>query len=376
VIHVPTFVSILCFAASSAFAQRSVWNLDPTGANGAHFTSLQAAADSPLVAPGDILVLAPGSYGTLDTSKPLVVLGVPNAVVVHMAIHDIATGSEFVIRGVSFYDPATASFAYVEAVHCAGRIVVADAALVPTGSFPQYELRKILATAGCADVELADVQTVGAAAYFADSRTTVRHCILWPASTNPGIEASSALTAHQSTVEIVDTQVRARPYTSNAPGARIIDGVVRWRGASSAAGSTAPGSSALWVLRARIEVDPQVVLGTVVNDSGTIVQRPLPALATTMSPGSAQATLTTQPGAPAIVAFGLARAPVDIGLGAMLRLDPSAGICSLAAGVGTVSSTIAVPANRAFVGVAFAAQGLAFAENETRLANGAALVIR
>jgi len=249
-------------------------------------------------------------------------------------------------------------------------------ALVPTGSFPQYELRNILATAGCTDVELANVRTPGAAAYFADSRATVRNCILAPAPTNPGIDASSALTAHQSTVEIVDTSVVARPYTSNAPAARIIDGVVRWRGSSLAAGSSPPGSSALWVLRARIEVDPQVALGTVVSDSGTtIVQRHLPALAATMSPGSAQATLTTLPGAPAIVAFGLARDPLDIGLGAMLRLDLGAGINS-AAGVGTVSSTIAVPANRAFVGVAFAAQGLAFAGNEFRLANGAALVIR
>src|SRR5262249_41874432 len=154
-IRPPSFALILCLAASSAVAQRNLWNLDPTGANSANFTSLQAAADSPFVAPGDILVLAPGSYGPLDTAKPLVVDGPANAVVVHVAIHDIASGSEFVIRGVSFYDPASASFAYVEAVHCAGRIVVADAALVPTGSFPQYELRNILATAGCADVELA-----------------------------------------------------------------------------------------------------------------------------------------------------------------------------------------------------------------------------
>jgi hypothetical protein len=153
---------------------------------------LQAAADSALVAPGDILVLAPGSYGSLDTSKPLVVLGVLSAVIVHMAIHDIAVGSEFVIRGASFYDPAAASFAYVEAIHCTGRIVVAQAALASHGSFPQFELRNILATADCADVELADVQTAGAAAYFASSNATVRHCTLAPASANPGLESSSA----------------------------------------------------------------------------------------------------------------------------------------------------------------------------------------
>jgi hypothetical protein len=113
----------------------------------------------------------------------------------------------------------------------------------------------------------------------------------------------------------------------------------------------------------------------VVNDGGLIVQRSLPALAMTMSSGNAQATLTTLPGAPAIVAFGLAQLPIDVGLGAMLRLDLGAGVCSLAAGVGTVSSTVAVPANYALVGAAFAAQGLAFVESETRLGNGAALVI-
>lgn len=86
------------------------------------------------------------------------------------------------------------------------------------------------------------------------------------------------------------------------------------------------------------------------------------------------------PASPAVLAFGLGRPPVEIGSSAMLRLDLGMGLCSLVAGLttatGTLTTTISVPTNRVFVGVTFAGQGIALVENEPRLSNGAALLIR
>jgi hypothetical protein len=363
--------------ATAVVAQRTVWNIDPIGASGARFPSLQAAADSPLIAPGDILVLLPGNHGPLVTSKPLVLLGDATTFVVHAVISDIPSGSEFVIRGVRFFDPTTSTpVADIEARLCAGRIVVDGAAQYVPGSFPQFELRRLVAAAGCADIEVANVTDPGAGVYFAACSATVRGCQLVPASTNPGIDSFSPLTAHQSTVEIVDTVVIGRPYTSNSPGARLIDGVVRFRGASSVRANSS--NPALWVLRTRVEADPQVVFGPVENNGGTLLRPLLPALRLAGF-GPAQATLSTQPAAPAVVAFGLARPPVEVGLSAMLRLDLDPGLCSLVAGLtsttGTLPTTTAIPTGLAFVGVAFAAQGIALVENEVRLSNGAALLI-
>src|SRR5262245_32699452 len=217
--HSFTLLSVALLATPCAIAQRQTWTV-PSGL----FPSLQAAVDSPLVAAGDILLLSPGNHGSVTTSKPLLVFGDATTFVAHAVIHDIPAGKEFVLSGMRFYDQTTTTIAGIEVTNSPGRVLVDGASTHVPGSFPQFELRRLVAAAGCADIEVANVTSLGAAVYFASCNATVRGCRLVPAFTNPSADTSSAFTAHQSVVEVVDTSIAARPYTQPSPAARIIDG--------------------------------------------------------------------------------------------------------------------------------------------------------
>jgi len=70
-----SLASTVALVAFSAVAHaQTTWTVDDSG--GADFTSAQTAVDT--VAPGDILLIMPGSYGTLDVTKQLTLLGDPD----------------------------------------------------------------------------------------------------------------------------------------------------------------------------------------------------------------------------------------------------------------------------------------------------------
>lgn len=196
-------------------------------------------------------------------------LGDASSVVVHAVIRDIPVGSEFVIGGIRFYDPSIANIACIEVPNSGGMILIDGASAYVPSSGPQFELRLLVAAADCADIEVANITLSGAGVYFGACNATVRNCRLEPALTNPGSFMTSTFNAHQSIVEVVDSRIVARRYTAFSPSARIIVGIVRFRGPSSVRDFSNLAGPALYVVRARIEADPLVVFGSVDNTGGT-----------------------------------------------------------------------------------------------------------
>ena len=370
-----------------AGAQRSTWIVDPGNGPGTNFTSLQAAADAPIVLPADVLVLRSGPHGRLQTSKPLVLIGTAASVIEHVDVSSIPAGSEFVLSGARVLVPF-GSIAGIELRGCQGRLVVTGVSYISPSSGVPWQ--RLAAVGDCSDVEFSDVDGPGAGVFLARTSATLRRCVLVDGKVDPPVSSSGlyGLEAQQSDFEVVDCRLSGIWSGVGSPGVRVIDGTARFLASGYASTSVAGGLTlsgggtgpSISILRGHVETSPLVRwTGAVENSGGMFATRSLPALGLTLSQGTATASLFTEPGTPAIIAFGFGQPPLRLGSIGRLRLNLQPGLCGLvAANVPSTRSLVTaepVPSSLALTGTMFAAQGLALLNGELVLSNGAALVI-
>jgi hypothetical protein len=380
-------VALVTVLASMASAQRAVWIVDPANGPGSQFTSVQAAADSPLVNPGDVLQLQAGSHGRLQTSKPLVLLGTEQSLLAHVYVSSLPAGSEFVIHGVRVVEPMSPDLAMIEAWACPGRIVVSGIAYYAS-SVPQDALQRLVAAGDCADLEITAIAPAGLAVLLARCNATLRECHFYEHNGNPGISGLDAVVTHQSDVEMVDCLVHGSAGgLSTGCGMRVEDGTVRVRTTGAGRATVIAGQNigggiapALQMTRTTVEIDPLVSIGAVTNLGGTFTVRSMPAMSTAVVSGVASATLFADTGTAAIVGFGFARAPVTYTAGADLRVDLRFGMACPVVGVLSASRMLTtmtnLPSGVAFLGAPFVAQGATLTAAPYELSNAGALIIR
>jgi len=380
-------VTALTVLVSAVTAQRAVWIVDPANGPGANFTNLQQAADSASVSPGDVLQLLPGFLGPLQTSKPLVLLGSAQSTLGHVSLSAIPAGSEFVIDGCRV-DFQLGYLAFIEAWSCPGRVVIARLAYSASLPFPQDTMLLVVGAADCDDLELEGITPLGLNVLMARCKATVRNCTFREHYVNPPISGFDALVAHQCELEVVDCYLQgSNGGLSTGIGLRVVDGTVRVRATAVGTAVIRGGpigsgnfGTALSIIRTQVEIDPQVSVGTVINQGGTLTTRSLPAVSASWSGGTATASVFADPGSVALVGFGFAQAPGAYAAGAALRLDLQFGIAGLALAVLPASrmltTTASLPNATAFLGARFAAQGATLVLGQVELANAAALVVR
>ncbi len=171
--------SAAAFLLLAAPAWSTTWIVDDDGGAGVHFTSIAAALAA--AAPGDVLLVHPGTYGGFTVSANVVIVGVTGGVNVtgHVVVQAIPSGTRAALAGLDL-----APFRDLTISGSPGAVLV-DACTVPGGS-----VRVI----GCADVRLRGVTVAGRAGF--------------PGTTLGGGDGFDALFVEASRVEVVESDLR------------------------------------------------------------------------------------------------------------------------------------------------------------------------
>jgi hypothetical protein len=162
------------FLASSSFA--STWIVDDTAGPGVQFTDIGSAIA--VAAPGDVILVRPGTYAGFTLHSGVLVLGDANVQVTsNITIANVGPGPRATIARMTTRD--------VVVTNCAGKVTIEDVLARLSTSVPVPGLDAIITVQSCGDVRLRGVDarfTFGGPALEAvsveSSRVEITHSTL------------------------------------------------------------------------------------------------------------------------------------------------------------------------------------------------------